>query len=343
VSKSVFTKPRPKTIQGRTKSVTEPDETASESAASGPGTSAGTTSGGTAFADCPVELTVLANGQPILISQDGSSNYKLAKTPPEHSVLTFNLVNKSDKPLAVLLTVDGINVIRLNKDERADPEKGENTNREKWRKFVLKPAAEIPLYTIKGWRNDLTGQTDSEIKVDTEANSLTRFETMAQAVRGKIEMQVFPANNDVGVVPPVTGGDGTTTPPGGGGGAGTTTDTDMPAQADAATEASPMEQMDKSIGKTKSAVAAKSLVLKKLPGFKVEATPSKKGMQVKPPAPTGKPVGKTKGLVLSDGTATIDGGGTTEENFVHAAAPMASISVTYYTPEMAGTPAPGGS
>ncbi len=326
VSKSVLTKPHAKTTAGRTKAVVEPDETASESAAGAGGLAAGPSSGGaTAFANCPVELTVIASGQPIAISPDGSNNFRLAKTPPPGTDLSFNLKNTGDKAVAVLLTIDGINVIQIEDDQRADV----NANREKWRKFVLQPGT---LYTIAAWRKSLDGTGDKKITVDTEQNSAARFATMQPATAGKIELLVYPANTDVGTVPTVTpaSGDGGGTPAGVGG--TDTVSTDMPTQAEQAYDASPMEQMDKSIAKTKSARRAKDLVLAKFKGFSVSKT--SKAVKITPPAPASTLTGKLKGVVIDGGGQSAPGGVTTEEKFEHAVLPMANVTVTYYAPEM---------
>ena len=329
VSKSVLTKPHATTTAGRTKAVVEPDETASDSAAGGLTAGPGG-DGATRFANCPVELTVMAGGRPLAIGPDGSNNFKLASTPAAGTELSFNLTNRGEKPVAVLLTIDGVNVIQIEGDQRADV----NANRERWRKFVLQPNT---LYTISGWRKSLDGRGDKKITVDTEDNSAGRFSTMQPATAGKIELLVYPTN-DGGNIPAVTPGSGDGGSPPAAGGGGDSGATDLPTQVDQATDASPMEQMDKSIGTTKSARAARDLVLSKFKGFGV--SPTKKAVRITPPAPAPKLMGRTKGLVLDGGGSSYDSGGTTEETFIHAAAPTATVTITYYSPEMAS--APGG-
>ncbi len=334
VSKRVLTKSHPNNPVGRAKAAFEPDEAASDSAVAMMAPPA--VNGALVVPGCPVELTVLVNGQPTAIASDGSNNFRMGQTPPPGSNLSFNLVNRSDKPVAVVLAIDGNNVIQLNPDEKAD----QNNNREKWRKFVLQPATEVPLYTVSGFRRSLTGDADSRITVDTEESSAARFEAMAPAVRGKIEMMVFPANE--GVSPNLTtpSDGGSTTP------TNTTVDpnTDALAQTDQATDASGIEQLDKTMGRTRSAKVAQQKVLSRLPQGTTLAAAKKGGMKIEMPKP--KVMGKTKGLVLADGGSTYASGGTTEQTFVTAPSPSASIQITYYSPEMVGgqpTPAaPGG-
>ena len=332
VSKSVLTRVHKGGLAGRTKSVVEPDEAASDAAAGGGGPAVAPSGGAIVVPNCPVELTVRYNGQPVSASADGSNNLRMAQTPPAGARIDFQLVNTSDKAVAVVLTIDGKNLIQLNPDERVE----RNNNRETWRKFVLEPRGTVALYKVEGWLKDATGKTEA-IKVDTEEKSAERFASMSPQTAGKIELLVFPANE--GVIPPLTT-DGSAAIGGGTSPVGGTTpaDADPAVQQEQATDAGAMEQLDKNMGKTRSAAAAKNLVLKKLPKNFTLAPTKKGGLQITAPAPKLK--GVTKGLAADGGGDEFKGDEVVEKGFVHTALPTAAMVVTYYTPDMAGPAAP---
>ena len=322
VSKGVLLKAasEPPTPVGRTRAVTVPDESAADAA--GGKMAAEPVGGATAFTNCPVHLAVRYNRRPEAVVADGSGNFRLTRTPPPKTEVSFLLTNTDDQPVAVLLTVDGRNVIELNPDERAE----QSSNRERWRKFVLEPKK---LYEISGWRRSLDGKSDAAIQIDSEEDSAARFGSMLPAVAGKIEMLVYPAHTPlVTTVPAVTEGQPAEDPK-----------ADAPTQEQLASDLSPMETVDKAIGRTRSAAAARAFVLAKLPEGTVVADNGNGVRQVQPPF---RIEAKTRGLAAEGDTKRVDGGVAKEQGFQHSPAPASRVVITYYSPEMAAPARPGG-
>jgi hypothetical protein len=304
---------------GRAKAVFGEDDIASGIVSNGGVTTQPAAGGAIVVPNCPVELTVLYNGQPAPATPDGSGNVRMNQTPPENTVLSFQLKNTGPEPVAVVLTIDGRNTVGLNPTERYD----QNSNRESYRKWVLAPNQ---LYTIDGQLTDDKNTTWAKLVVDNEGSSAARFATMRPEVAGKIELLVFPANT--AVVPDISGD------PAGNGNGTVPTNGEVPAdpaaQNDQATDLSNFEVVDPAIGSTKSAAKAKSLVAAATK-VTVAAKGQIKSIGSKPPAK-----GKAKGLAMENGPAQTVGGEVKVQAFEPAAKPSANIVVTYYSPEMAG-------
>lgn len=144
-------------------------------------------------ADVPVQLTVYYDQQPQSVrddaAADGSFNYALQEPRPGQS-LTFGLRNVTDKPLGVVLLVNGVSTLYEQEGDAAD-----------LTKWVLLPGKE---YRVKGFHQE-GNEKYFEITTLTEEESQRRYDDLGGAkFAGLIHLHVFQQRTDNDEVPAFT-------------------------------------------------------------------------------------------------------------------------------------------
>ncbi|MFO0824407.1 MAG: hypothetical protein U0792_15045 [Gemmataceae bacterium] len=256
----------------------------------------------------PVSLAIKLDGEavPILGDENNRGDLKitgkLATSGSAGQKVTFSLVNNHTERLAVLLCLNGRNLIALDSETLDNPDKP----RAKFRMFVLEPKV---VYEIKGFLKDDKG-TIGEILVASDDESATLYDTMNPETRGKIQMFVYgpaPVKADTPAITP-----GTTTPVG-----------DDPETAfDNAFAASGLGTAEKNLGKSRSLELAQKQLKEKTKLLKVDG----KLVIDKKLAET-----RSRGMFIETKDPPKMAGGTVEiVQFNYDEQPLDSVVISYY-------------
>jgi hypothetical protein len=208
--------------------------------------------GGGATQQPRVKLEILLDNVPSKMQADPSSPgesqvplQKIARGSAGQKV-TFKLLNTTSEKLAVLLCVDGKNTIAIDGETMEDLTKDQS----QFRMYVLDPGVD---YEIKGFLTNAETGAINEITVGTDEETAARWESLTDAIRGKVQMFVYGPkpinpNNSNPAVTPGGGGDVTTN----GGPIGPDPETAM-TEANAANG---LATGDRSLGKSRSLAVA---------------------------------------------------------------------------------------
>lgn len=253
----------------------------------------------------PVSLKVKLDGEAVAIQADERrGEYKVAAKAAGAAgqKVTFTLVNNHTEKLAVLLCLNGRNLIALDGESLDALDKP----RSRFRMFVLDPKV---VYEIKGFLKDEKG-TIGEVVVAPDDESAALYDQMSPETRGKIQMFVYgPAPLRT---PDLSGGPAEATPLG-----------DDPETAfDNAFAASGLATVEKSLGKAGSlAEAQKSLQARtRLSVADGKIAPDPKLAR-----------GRSRGLFIeSKETTTAAAGGVQVVKFTYDEQPLDSAVINYY-------------
>lgn len=131
-----------------------------------------------------VELKVLFDGKDIPYEPARErGEYRLTSEGKVNQRVTFKLRNNHDKPLAVLLCVNGQNTIALEGETISHP----NKPRANFVMYVLEPKVD---YTIEGVQTNRAGAID-ELRVLPQDKSEEAYAALSPDVRGKIHLFVY--------------------------------------------------------------------------------------------------------------------------------------------------------
>lgn len=253
----------------------------------------------------PVSLKIKLGGETVAIQNDERrGEYKVAgkSVGTAGQKVTFTLVNNHSEKLAVLLCLNGRNLIALDGETLDALDKP----RSKFRMYVLEPKV---VYEIKGFLKDDKG-TVGEVVVAPDDQSADLYDQMSPETRGKVQMFVYgPAPVRT---PDITGTTTDTTPVG-----------DDPETAfDNAFAASGLGTVEKELGAAGSLAEAQKLLQgrTKLAVADGKIAPDPKLAR-----------GRSRGLFIESKETTATGtGGVQVVKFSYDEQPLDSVVINYY-------------